>query len=244
MDMIKIEHNGRIFYFEEEVEGNVLRTLKKGRFYEQTMLKFIVKNATQGVIIDVGANLGNHSVFLAGNIKNTKVIALEPNPEIFKTLKSNIWKNKLLSKTELYNIAAGNKNRTCDIELGPNKDMGRGRIVEGESIAMKTLDELVGNEKISIIKIDVEGFEPQVLRGATNILKNSSPKLFIEAHNNKAKRELDTVLEPWGYKAVKVFNRTATYYYVKNPSYNSKIHEMLQNVIIKLKRFRIFRPLW
>lgn len=242
--MTNLQYRDRQFYFQDNIEGNVIRTLKKGRFYEGAMLNFIEKLQPEGTVIDVGANIGNHTIYLATFSKCKKVIAIEPHPKMWEVLDNNVKQNKLSSKVETKNMAAGEENGSCDIKEASERYLGNSQVAANSQgkISMKTLDSIAGKRKVSVIKIDVEGFEPQVLRGSTNILNKQSPDIFIEARNKKEKREIDHILQPMGYRAIKVFNRTPTYYYSKSKYNSSKWHDLLGKAVLNLRRFRLFRP--
>lgn len=243
--MTKVQYRDRLFSFQDSIGGNVIRTLQKGRFYEGTMLEFIENLYPENTVIDVGANIGNHTIYLVAFTDCEKVIALEPHPRMWEVLDDNVKQNQLSSKVETKNMAAGEENGNCDIQEAPENRLGNTQVVANNqgTVPMKTLDSIAGKRKVSIIKIDVEGFEPQVLKGSMNILNQQSPDIFIEARNKKEKREIDRILQPLGYEAIKVFNRTPTYYYTKK-AYNFSGRQKLRNkIVLNLGRFRLFRSI-
>ncbi|PSO43387.1 hypothetical protein BRC19_00795 [Candidatus Saccharibacteria bacterium QS_5_54_17] len=242
--MVELQYKNRQFLFNEGIDGNVIRTLGKGRFYEPGMLKFIEKLEPEGTIIDVGANIGNHAIYLGAFTDCQKVIAIEPHPGINQHLTDNVEQNGLASKIDVHHIAVGDKAGKCNIESNSERYRGTAQVLPDSqgSIPIKKLDNLAQKRKVSVIKIDVEGFEPQVLRGSSNILSRQEPHIFVEAHDRKAKRQIDEILHPLGYKAVKVFNRTPTYYYRKDAS-RTGIKELIQRPLFHLRRLRIFRIL-
>lgn len=108
----------------------------------------------------------------------------------------------------------------CRLPVENARGIARVNSKKGE-VPVETLDSFFSNKKVDLIKIDVEGFEIKVLRGAQDILKRQSPFLFIEAHNKEDKEGVDEILNPLGYKAMRVFNPSATYFYVKDNKYSN-----------------------
>src|SRR5699024_1571617 len=83
------------------------RLKKQGEFYENDLLETIGESlfSYEGDIVDVGANLGNHTVYF-GAVLNRKVLAFEPEPLNFEFLRANIRKNGLKDSALAYNVAA------------------------------------------------------------------------------------------------------------------------------------------
>ena len=79
---------------------------------------------------------------------------------------------------------------------------------------MVTLDNILKDEVISLIKIDVEGYDYNVLLGAKNILKKQHPYIFVEAKDPYIKKRIDNYLSPFGYRCKIKFNPASpTYFY-------------------------------
>ncbi|MBI4948362.1 FkbM family methyltransferase [Candidatus Berkelbacteria bacterium] len=236
--MAKFSYKNKKLEFTETIPDKVIAVIKSGRFYELRMLEFISSLNFKGCVADVGANIGNHSVYFALFTNAKKIFSFEPVPQIYKALEENIRLNKLEGKIIPRNCAIGEKKGQCSVAYEPHKKGGVAKVksLRG-SVPMDTLDNLIGSEKIGLIKIDVEGFEPQVLRGAKKILAEQDPYIFAEAQGKKEKDEIEKILFPLGYRCVKVFNATATYLYTKNGAKNT----FLDDVKLYLQRFRIFR---
>jgi len=131
-------------------------------------------------------------------------------------LQKNIKNNKIISKVQVINAAAGSRNGRCSLIPGPASNIGLTKTTEGKDVKMITLDTLVGDKEISLIKIDVEGNELGVLKGARRILEKQSPFLFIEADTQTEKDAIDRFLLPLNYTSNQVFNVTPTYFYKKS----------------------------
>ena len=239
--MIRFNYQGKDFKFEEHDGGNPIRRLRSGRFYEKTMLDFIQGLEPKYTIIDVGANIGNHSVYFGALTNCKRVISIEPQPTAFKKLSKNIENNKLEDKVLPMNIAAGEKKGTCSLYWKAEDKLGGTQTVDGDDTEMNALDNIIGNKKVSIIKMDIEGYEPSALIGAKRILEKQDPYLFIEIWSKAEKKKIDNILKPMGYLPVRAFNSSATYFYKKNYTYGKGLTWLWRFSKYKLSTFRIFR---
>jgi FkbM family methyltransferase len=171
--------------------------------------------------IDIGAHIGWYSLVAADKIgKSGKVIAFEPNPACITALKKNLNHNVDLSNIVLETKALSDKKGKTIFWIGD--DMGGSFIRENtkrltqngklKSIQVNTitLDEYLTEKKltkINLIKIDVEGAEMQVLKGADKTLNKYSPDILIEVvndtlqKNNFSKKELFSYLKEKKYNA-------------------------------------------
>lgn len=179
-----------------------------GDFFEGDTLRYIKSKYMDGwreeqcTIVDVGGNLGNHAVFFSTQIKNAKVYSFEPMIETYKILIKNIKINDLDNKVKVYNMACGDLDgHASPISYNPY-DTGGTSIKNDElgEIIVVRLDDMV-KDKVDFLKIDVEGFEYNVLLGAKNILNNFSPIIFIEIFE-KNKEKVIPLLENFHYKCV------------------------------------------
>lgn len=131
------------------------------------------------VVVDVGANIGYYTLLMAMRAK--KVYAIEPDKDCFEILKKNVEENGL-KNVVLINMAASNKKGEKYL-MRDEKNQGNSKINDknGETILTRTLDNMLINEqKISLIKVDTQGWETQVIEGAKKIIKRDRPTLFLE----------------------------------------------------------------
>jgi FkbM family methyltransferase len=148
--------------------------------YEESI--FIIHYLTdKDLFIDVGSNHG-HYTMIASGICDSKSISIEPVEKTFDRLKMNIGLNNL-KNVKLFNIGISDTEGELFISnnMGSmNRIIKRGLNDNCELIKVTTLDKLLISEKnISLIKIDVEGYEKQVLLGCTEILKNPNLNVII-----------------------------------------------------------------
>ncbi len=139
------------------------------------------------VAVDVGSNIGTTVIPSSLNVgKSGKVYAFEPHPRIFSYLKGNLRLNKIRN-VEAYNIAIGNQKGHIYLSNRKNDDMNMVGLREEENCLqtpIATLDSFIkDNEKIALLKIDVEGYEKFVLEGAERTLA-ATECVFMEMTEN------------------------------------------------------------
>src|SRR3989344_5453898 len=136
-----------------KVNGVLLRNLKKS----------IVKIKQGDTIIDVGANVGYHTLLMAKLVGGGKVYAFEPEPKAFGLLSKNIKQNGY-KNVVLINKGLGEKEQVLDLYLNPKNAAGHSLIKrdnwQKQPVEIIALDDfLPKNTKVDFIKVDVEGAE-------------------------------------------------------------------------------------
>lgn len=139
-------------------------------------------------VIDVGGNLGFFVLILNELVGNTgNIYTFEPSKRLKAKLVSTVLKNNLQNVT-IVNFALGESEGVTTIHYNP-KQTGLTSIVTdfetgsfSEEIQITTLDKYSENisGRVSFIKIDTEGFEPQVLNGARKLISRDTPTIYIE----------------------------------------------------------------
>ncbi|MBT2326936.1 FkbM family methyltransferase [Variovorax paradoxus] len=149
-----------------------------------------------GAMLDVGANIGNHSVFLAKHFDT--VHAVEPSPRTFNVLSMNA---SLAPNIQCHQIAASDSNGLVTFRQ-ETVNVGYSRIVDAplsdNTIQVKCwkLDDYFQEVKdISLVKIDVEGHEAQAIKGMERILRSCSPVVVFEQHFGAFKDGKSEVIE-------------------------------------------------
>ena len=181
--------------------------------YEVGMLRDMASRLSKdSVVLDIGANIGNHSIYLA-SVVGCKVICFEPDQGLVKAIKYSAKENNLEEKIITYTVAVGDAEGFCSLAMNPDNpnSVGSQQVVVGNGVVpMITIDSLQ-LDKVDCMKIDVEGFEEQVLIGALNTIEKSKPIIYAEAWNKESLDKILKVLKPLGYSAGKRFNATPTY---------------------------------
>lgn len=158
---------------------------------ESSAVRLLELAAKAKVILDVGANIGSTALCMAAVNPDAVIHAFEPHEGNFAKAQKNLSLNNFKHVT-FHPVGLGSKAETKKLYEIVNENSGMNRIMEeNESvpyteITIRTLDDLLlesGIKKVDLIKIDVEGFEMNVLLGATEALK-SFPVLFIELDDN------------------------------------------------------------
>ena len=152
-------------------------------FYEIAFLQYIQNNyPVQTGIIDVGANIGNHSLFFSEFLEHDIIHSFEPHPDNFELLQKNMDGRK----AKLYQTALSEKKGEMVLYNSDSSNNGGFSLhhqprsfVVYDKIDVTTLDSYK-LKNISMIKIDVEGHEDGVLKGAVNTIKKNHPIIFIE----------------------------------------------------------------
>ena len=135
-------------------------------------------------IVDVGANIGDTAILLARFAPGAKVLCIEGDSRFMPYLKSNTVQISGVTVAE-----AILSDRSAQIQGSFVTDKGTAHLLMGQGgtwLNVQTLDDLLGSysefSSPDLIKIDTDGFEPAILRGARNILASSKPVLFYEWH--------------------------------------------------------------
>jgi len=158
--------------------------------------------------IDIGSNVGLWSYDLVKHFE--QVIAFEPVQDSIDCFKKNV----LTDNYVIHQVALGNEDSFIDMNIVEGnsghshinpESIGKGKI------PLKTLDSFNFKE-IDMIKIDVEGFEEEILRGAENTIKSNKPLMIVEQQDHgykNAKATLPSVhiLQSWGYVVLEQFKK-------------------------------------
>lgn len=150
------------------------------------------------LVVDVGANFGDTAIWWAKTF-GSKVIAFEPLIDVYKELLENIKLND--AEVVAYNVAVGNGE-----EINGHTD--RNMFSFGGDTQVKTvrLDDY-SFDRVDLLKIDVEGFEFEVLQGAKNMITKYKPKIIIETHSTDLRYVCNEFLSSLGY-SLRIEGRT------------------------------------
>lgn len=186
--------------------------LENGVFYEAELLKALKRVLRpHDTVVDVGANIGNHTIFFAG-VLHCKVVAVEPVPLLAEILRSNVARNQLSDRVTVHQAALGREDAQAEIAKLDKTNFGGTtlRLQSGGDIPVKRLDTLVSGT-VGLIKIDAEGMDYQVLLGAHEVLVRDMPVVVIEAMTSEAVADIESYLSPLGYSILGEYNATPTY---------------------------------
>lgn len=158
------------------------------RYYSPEMLRRHLTVIPPGsIVVDIGANVGNHAVFYGLCSRVSKVLAFEPNPVANALLRRNVELNGL-STVDLSwsHLGLGRSSCVGTVVTPKERNLGGSRlqISNAGDIEIVALDSLELIE-CDFIKIDVEGMEIDVLAGAKETIKRCKPVIAIEVQENK-----------------------------------------------------------
>jgi len=162
--------------------------------HDPTVQRVLVSHLKPGnCFYDVGAHVGFFSILAAGLVGEKGVIvALEPDRRNVALLWETLARNSLTLITDVVNQAAWSRAgnvRLLSANPGPHSNTGMSKIVPGNlpdsyEVSCTTLDKLSKTHPApTLIKIDVEGAESEVLKGAEELFKHSRPHLICEVHD-------------------------------------------------------------
>ena len=182
--------------------------IKSSDIFEQQYQHFL-QQKNKDILLDIGANIGFYSVLALNKYNYKKVYAFEPDKKTFEYLKENKRINNL--DATLFNLGLGECNKEVKFQenifhTGANKITNKGK----KKISVRVGDALLSEEqkkRVTFIKIDVEGYEYNVLQGLEETLAKmmKDTKLFIEITENKDK--IQSLLRLKGFKMQKKIGR-------------------------------------
>jgi protein O-GlcNAc transferase len=183
---------------------------QRGKFYEEKVLKYIYRNHSGGIFVDCGSSIGNHSLFFSMYCKPYFVVSIEPVRGSLSHQKDNLALNEV-NNVHCFNVALSDRpGRGRMVRAAPvstakwplnegmwNLEPGKG------SKEITTLDALLKDIlDITLIKLDIEGFELLALEGARGLLTSQHPALFIEVYPERRLTQFGKFLSQFGYSNV------------------------------------------
>jgi FkbM family methyltransferase len=183
--------------------------------YERTELKWLLRELQPGdVFVDVGANIGGFTLPAAGRVGALGlVVAVEASPRIADYLRRNLETNRVVN-VRVCQVAVSDQTSNCvTFYAAPDQSFGAGGLGAGDgmrpiTVGAKRLDHLLAEQGVTtvrVLKVDVEGFEAAVFRGAEQLLTGSNPPAVLFEFYEWAERRSGTpgdaqrVLREWGY---------------------------------------------
>lgn len=191
-----------------------------GKRYESTFRHFVSMLPSQGTVLDIGANIGVMSVYLKRTNPSWNVIAIEPIP-IHVNVMRRVFNKFSLTQIQIIETAVGDLDGKIQMQLpiqdgvvkhglahikGHQASDENGQAYE---VTIQRIDALITSQSISQIigiKIDVENYELEVLKGAIQTIKKYQPILMIEMWNDAKKSACIQIMHDIGYE-IKVLER-------------------------------------
>ncbi len=226
-DVEVIETDEGLKYALFKTRDYISTSIRKYGHFDQKIQDLAQSLITTGVVLDIGANLGSFTIPLAKKNPNIKFIAFEPQEVVYRQLTTNVFLNSLDNvecvRTGLgaqpyfvehgipdyktaYNIGGLTLSKRIE-ELRKDSIKGKLSAVTGKTLyQISTLDQYQISD-ITLVKIDVEGMEYDVLVGAYETLeKNEFPPILFECWDDdwfsEERQELFNLLTEYGYTIV------------------------------------------
>lgn len=165
--------------------------------YEPAEVRFIATTVKPGwLAVDAGANIGYHALHLAKLVGDGGFVEMfEPLAYLADALQASIDENVFASRVSLRRIGLDENAGTLRLRHAPRtENFGGGHFAPDDAppeahadevVATARLDDIVGERACSFIKIDVEGAEPRVMRGAQQMLARGRPVILSELHERQ-----------------------------------------------------------
>jgi len=178
-----------------------------------------------GAALDVGANIGNHSLWFARRF--AQVLAFEPNPVCIKLFEANMLMNQI-GNVRLFPL--GLSDAAADVTFHSNQDGNLGRSGVAPELAATAsrsfavplqrgdevlTEEVLGTLPVRLVKLDIEGHEFAALSGLRNTLLRHRPLVLFESHHAGGAGGSDAIvaqLKQWGYRHFYVLEANASPY--------------------------------
>ncbi len=204
IDVVSCLIDGRRMLFAVDMENDpIQRNHRRGQFYELKELRLISRWFPKGgVFVDIGANVGNHSLFVARFLQPAAVIPFEPNPLAYKLLRANVSLNGWGDVFDLCHLGLGVSSHAAQGYAMEKRarNLGGAKMLEGEGeIEVRSGDQMLQGVAPSMIKIDVEGMEMDVLAGPEKTIVTFMPPMMVEVDDDNAEAFNSWAIEH-GYK--------------------------------------------
>ncbi|MFH1626575.1 MAG: FkbM family methyltransferase [bacterium] len=207
---IKLTHQNKSFsLFISPENGCVDEYIYLYGIYEPNILDLITKYLKQGeTFIDIGANIGQHSMFAASIVGNFgKVYSFEPIPRIYNQILDSVHLNNFDNIIKAYNFALGEKDTEQTLYITSENIGGSSLIKRSEcdkKIEVKIIkgdNILLQLKQINLIKMDVEGYEYEALSGIHATLKKFHPIIVLEFNGDSYNKN-----DNYGDKIISLLN--------------------------------------
>ena len=192
---------------QDRIQRSIVKSYNFFEFKELEVLRAKIGIESGKTIYDLGANIGNHTVYFSTAFRPKKLVAVEPQPAAVNILKRNIELNDIKNAT-VVECLMGEKSGKGRMHSFKSRNLGATSFKTDDegTIPIRNIDDLVEeqtNGEVDFMKIDVEGMHEEVLRGAEKTLTKARPTIWIELRSFKQEYESgEKILSKFGYKKV------------------------------------------
>ena len=183
--IVAFERAGEVFRFlVDDPNDSIQAHHYVGQLYELEELDLIARYVSRDCrVLDIGANIGNHTVWFEKVLKASRVVVIEPQPRAIALLKLNCALNELRNVDQSFlGVAFGKEATRGRIHVAERFNVAGGVIVPTATgpIDIKAGDQLLAGQEFDFIKIDVEGAELDVMLGLRTLIERCKPVIFVE----------------------------------------------------------------
>ncbi|MBC8755835.1 FkbM family methyltransferase [Kordia sp. YSTF-M3] len=176
-------------------QESVVQEILKGNVYEPETIQYIIDNCGTGDVVQAGAYFGDFLPGIAKHISNkAQVWTFEPSSEYYRCAEITMRINNL-NNVNLFQVGLGEEKADVQLQIETEDGKrlgGASRIINSKKgkfvpITIETLDSMIPEDRnISVVQLDLEGFEIPALKGAINSIKRCKPILILEilSHND------------------------------------------------------------
>jgi FkbM family methyltransferase len=194
------------YYLYNRHDTYIGKAIEKYGEFSAVEMQLLTRLCTQDdFIIEVGANIGGHTVALARHVgPGGAVLTFEPQRLVFQALCANVAINSLRNVHCFWAAAGAEESRINVPELDPTQDNNFGGLslsgsLPGQSVACLVLDGLLSIPRLKLIKIDVEGMETDVIAGGGELIRKFKPLLYVENDRPEKSAALMRQIDALGY---------------------------------------------
>ena len=168
---------------------------RAGKFYEQTELDALTALLpAAATVLDIGANIGNHALYLALFAGAARIVVIEPNPLALEALVGNVLANRLEGVIDLDHLGFGlGEADSAGWGMKPHdRNLGATKMQPGKgALQVRRGDDVFPDLMPDLVKIDVEGMEMEVLAGLEALIARARPILLVEVEHDRQIAFLD-----------------------------------------------------
>ncbi|MBN8989909.1 MAG: FkbM family methyltransferase [Rhizobiales bacterium] len=216
VEILQCRRGTMLAFRADQVIGRSLRLYGEWSEHELSCLRPYVPAGT--TVIDVGAHIGTHTLAFSEWVASGSVIAVEPQATVMCLLQANCLLNGL-GNVELVKAVCGGRPGVAVVRSFDSSNLGAtafkadvslfGRVrlrlyprlaSKDTAVPVQRVDDLAGNRQVSLIKIDAEGMELSVLRGASAVLKTRHPVVFCEQNDTSQLAAMYDFLVGFNYR--------------------------------------------
>ena len=209
------------FYIPDAMTDKMQLAPLMGLYHELALLeRFASVVDPTGTICDLGANFGSHTLFFSAVMKARHVHAFEPQAHLVEVIRKTLELNSIDTVT-VHQAVAGAKPGRAHLKKTNDENSGMAEFRPGtgeHSVEMLPLDEVVGEQVVTGIKIDVEGMQMPALPGMSKTLRRCKPVLWVELRPGKGEVEQPSEwLAKRGYRRLQMSFRDFLFMHEDDP---------------------------